>query len=100
MSCRSCCADAMPSPESHTLWPRLLDSIDDHSIRLIPRARLEALLASLAHTAQWMQQAFGILKNLLGGPASHAEKALAIWVVLISLERQESVLLDLNRHPA
>jgi len=59
-----------------------------------------SVLASFAYAAEWVEQAFGIVKDLAGGSTSDTEKTSAIGVVRITFEGYEFVVFDFNGHAA
>jgi hypothetical protein len=45
-----------------------------------------AVLAPFAYAAEWVEQAFGVVKDLAGGATSDTEKTSAIGIVRITFE--------------
>jgi hypothetical protein len=88
------------TPEANPFWLCLLNGGSDHLIGFIPGARLPTVFATLTHSAEWMQEPFGILKNLLDSMPSDAEKPLAVRILLIALKGHKLVPFNGHLHTA
>ena len=72
----------------------------NEGIRLVHREFFPLVLAALAHAAQRMQDAVGMVHGLHHGQAAHAQPALVDWRARIALDFHQLVILGVEQHVA